>query len=886
MEMCVSYALSSTYRVQLHAGFNFEAASEIADYISKLGVSHLYASPYLQTAPGSTHGYDVADFRSVNRELGGASAHQQFCRRLSECGLGQILDIVPNHIALAQENPYWWDVLENGPESRYAEYFDLDWETGEPRLRNKVLLPVLADQYGVMLSKGSIQIERKGTRFEVNSSGNKLPIASSSMEAFLNPAAHALNSDTLGYISDALGSLTLQDRTDRPALLKRQRDRAVLLAALDRLLAEDGAAVKQIDEAIASINTDVDALDAFLQKQVYRLAYWRVSDQDLGYRRFFDINSLIGLRVERSNVFLDTHALILEWLRSGLLSGVRIDHIDGLRDPARYLERLREEALSAYIAVEKILGRDETLPDNWPVAGTTGYEFIRIVNGLLISPEGLNAIDRIYEAFIGQQVDYSMLAHDKKLAVTLEALGSDVNRLTAIFVEICEGDRDHRDYTRGEMRNAIREIAACFPIYRTYVSPERGDVREFDAAVIQAAITAARQRRADIDPGLFDFMSDVLLLRRRGQNEAEFVLRFQQFTSPVMAKGVEDTALYCYNRLIGVNEVGSDPGYPVVTIDEFHRFNAYNQEHHPLGMLTTSTHDTKRGEDVRARLAVLTETPAEFASAIDRWSALNNKYRQDNLPDPNTEYFYYQTLIGAWPISADRASAYMQKAAREAKQNTSWTRQDQNFEAILNDFVRETLSSREFCADVDIFIQLIENAARSNSLAQTLLKYTSPGVPDLYQGSELWDHRLVDPDNRTPVDFELRRAMLENMQTINVDSVLDRMDEGMPKLWTIHHALRVRKMHPECFGALGTYTPLIGDGARSQHVVAFQRGDCVVAVAPRLSLEMAGGWQETTIVLPEGQWRNELTGDSVRGCLARVQTLLSRFPVALLTRER
>lgn len=876
---------SSTYRLQLHTEFDFDRAIAVLDYLAALGVSHVYASPYLQAAPGSMHGYDVVDHKSVNRELGGAAAHKRFCDRLEKFGLGQILDIVPNHMSIAENNRYWWDVLENGPQSRYAQYFDIDWESGEARMRNKILLPILEDQYGLVLAGGSVKITRNGTRLELLCGTTHLPVAPHSMASFLLHAAEICHSDTLGFIADSLVSLAPQEGNEPEAMARQRRDRGVLFDLLDRTFAEKPETLGCLDVAIEKANADTDALDAFLQLQNYRIAYWRAADEDLGYRRFFDVNSLIGLRVERKAVFDETHALILEWLRNGVLDGVRVDHPDGLRDPQRYFERLRDAAPGAWIVAEKILARNEPLRESWPIDGTTGYDFLNMVNGLLVSPEGLSMLNELYQSLFPEPVDYRALVRDKKIAVMQEGLGSDVNRLTSIFLEICDRDRDHRDYSRADIRRAIREIAAGFVVYRTYINPDADEVHDIDAAVIQGALDTAIQNRSDLDAGLLHFVADVLLMRSRGELESEFLLRFQQFTGPVMAKGFEDTVLYCYNRLVGLNEVGSDPYAGTVSIEEFHRYNAHIQRDHPSAMVTLTTHDTKRGEDVRARLAVLSEVPARFGSAIARWLSLNSVHRTENMPDPNTEYLFYQTLIGAWPISVERTLAYMQKATREAKQKTSWTHNDEKFESSLQDFIRKALASKEFIAELEVFVEEIQQAGRTNSLAQTLLKYTVPGVPDLYQGSELWDHRLVDPDNRAPVDFEQRRKLLQEMKDMSAEGVLSRMEDGLPKLWTIHRALETRAAYPQCFGQDGRYEPLLANGRQADHVVAFLRGDRIVTVVPRLTVAAQDGWDDTNIELPPGNWRNVLSNVDMRGGECCIADLLSQFPVALLTLE-
>jgi (1->4)-alpha-D-glucan 1-alpha-D-glucosylmutase len=881
----VSKIRSSTYRLQFHGGFTYADATAIADYIRALGISHIYSSPGLQTAPGSTHGYDVTDFKSVNRELGGEEVHAAFLTKLRDLDLGHLLDIVPNHMSLAQNNPYWRDVLENGPESKYADYFDLDWTTGEARMRNKVLLPILGDQYGVVLKNGDIKLTRNETHFEVTINSTRLPVAPCSLSGVLGSAAQAMSSDTLAFLSDSLSGVSYVENDSHAARRKVQRNSKVLLSLLTRYIAERPESLSTIDNAIASVNSSVDALDEFLQQQHYRLAYWKAANQDLGYRRFFDVNTLIGVRVEREEVFEDTHALILEWLRTGAIDGVRVDHADGLRDPQCYLARLRQRAPEAWIVVEKILARNECFRDSWPVQGTTGYDFLNMVLGLFVSPSGLGVLDEIYQRVLGAPVDYPALVHDAKIAVLHEALGSDVNWLSSLFVDICEQDREHRDHTRADIRHAVREVASCFSVYRTYISPQRNELTELDAAIIHNAVELASQFRPDIDRGLFTFIEDVLLLRKRGVLETDFLLRFQQFTGPVMAKGFEDTSLYRYNRLIGVNDVGSNPCSPVVSIEDFHRYNEQTQKRFPEGLVALSTHDTKRGEDARARLVALSEMPQQFGEAVERWYAMNGKYRLNGAPDPNTEYFYYQTLIGSWPLSEERATRYMEKAARESKEKTSWTKNNHEFEDSLKKFIHDTLADKDFCKEVETLVKLLDATGRRNSLAQTLLKCTVPGVPDLYQGSELWDHRLVDPDNREPVDYELRRRLLSELKQMDATKILEQMESGLPKLWVIHSALEARRRYPECFGPDGEYAPLYATGSGADHVVSFLRGDRVATVVPRLTADNSEDWNCTTLTLPQGKWTNVLSDQAFQGGDLKVGDLLAAFPVALLTKE-
>jgi (1->4)-alpha-D-glucan 1-alpha-D-glucosylmutase len=876
----------STYRLQLHADFKFDDAIEVAGYLKDLGISHVYSSPYLQASPGSMHGYNVVDHEKVNEELGGEEGHRRFCERLKALGLGQVLDIVPNHMATGPENRYWWDVLENGPSSRFASWFDIDWHSDEVKLQNKVLIPVLGDQYGRVLSANELQIEQKCGQFCLRYFDNAFPLAPRSVAIPLTKAARLAGNATLNFIADSLSRLPVPEQPEREAILSRHRDKTVIYDLLRRLCAEEAKIAGAIGEAVDTLNRDPDALDEVLNLQHYRLAYWRTADQELGYRRFFDVNSLIGLRVERQEVFDATHERVLRWVEGGVLDGVRVDHPDGLRDPQQYFERLRARAPEAWIIAEKILEPGEVLRSDWPIEGTSGYDFLNVCNGLLVYGPGLEQLSEAYREFAGESPEFDQLARSLKLNVEREALGSDVNRLTSIFVEVCENNRDRRDYTRAEIRRAVREIASCFGVYRTYVVPSRDQVTDEDRAQIAEAVADAKVSRPDLDPGLLDFIGDVLALRARGPLESEFLLRFQQFTSPVMAKGVEDTAFYCYNRMIGLNEVGGSPGRNGVTVAEFHDYCAQLENSHPYTMNTLATHDTKRGDDVRARLAVLTEIPDGWKATVNRWAESNARLRVGNYPDRNTEYFLYQTIVGAWPIAGDRLTAYMEKAAREAKQLTSWTQQNKEFEDALKGFIEAILGSEEFVADVDRFVAQVKAPGRINGLAQTLLKLTAPGVPDTYQGGELWDLRLVDPDNRAPVDYSARREKLAWLKTgRSAEEIMSRMECGLPKMWVTHRVLELRQSRPEWFGESAAYGPVAASGMRAEHVIAYLRGENVLTCVPRWNALRAGEWDGISIEVPGGRWKNELTGDEFEGGRVQIEEMLRRFPVALWTRQ-
>ena len=894
----VAAAPSSTYRLQLSPSFGFDAAAEVAAYLADLGVSHVYASPLLQAAPGSTHGYDVVDHSRVNAELGGEAGHTRMCDALAAAGLGQVLDVVPNHMAVTgPENSWWWDVLENGPASVYADYFDVDWDPPESKLRHTVLLPVLGDHYGRVLEAGELRLVRDGGSFTVHYHEHAVPVAPRTLDRLLAAAAEDCGSAELESVGAALGRLPPATATDRESVRERHRDKEVLRARLAALCEEDPAVAAAVDARVQAVNGDWDALDALLDRQNYRLAYWRTAGRELDYRRFFDINTLVGVRVEDPQVFDDTHALILEWLGKGVIDGLRIDHPDGLLDPEGYLHRLHDASGGAWVVVEKILEPGERLPSSWPVAGTTGYDFLARVGGLFVDPAGREPMLALYGELTGRSTDFEEVVLAKKHVVLRDILAADLNRLTALFVEVCERNRRYRDYTRHELHEALREVAACFPVYRSYVRPAEACVTDDDVAHVEAAVVAAQARRPDIDAELFGFLADLLLLRHRaeaapglpapvGEAEAELVSRFQQFTGPVMAKGVEDTAFYDYVPLVSLNEVGASPGDWGISVEEFHRSCAETARLWPGSMLATSTHDTKRSEDVRARLHLLSEIPDTWAGAVRRWAAANQRHRAGlDRPDANAEYLLYQTLVGAWPLSADRAVAYMEKASKEAKVHTSWIDPDPEYDAALRAFVEGVLGDEAFGAELAAFVEPLVEPGRVTSLAQVLVKLTAPGVPDTYQGTELWDLSLVDPDNRRPVDFAARRQLLSELAGLDAAAVWARADDGLPKLKVVTEALHLRRSRPEALGPGGAYTPLVATGDRAGNVVAFGRGGDVVTVVPRLVLGLEGDWGDTAVGVPSGRWRNVLDGTGLPGGAASLAELLSRFPVALLARE-
>jgi (1->4)-alpha-D-glucan 1-alpha-D-glucosylmutase len=905
----------ATYRVQLHAGFTFDDVAGLAGYLADLGVTHAYCSPYLQSVPGSLHGYDVVDHHRLDADRGGEEGFARMVAALAAHGLSHVADIVPNHMAAHPRSNAWlWDVLENGPSSRWALFFDIDWNPPDERLRERVLLPVLGDHYGRVLEAGGITVERDGGSFLVRAGEVVVPVSPRTLDDLLAQAATASGSDELASIAVALGRLPPASATDEASVEERHRDKEVLRAALARLLEEDPRLAEDVDCAVADLNASPDALDELLQRQNYRLAHWKVAGQELDYRRFFDVADLVALRTEDPRVFAATHELILALVAEGAVAGLRIDHPDGLRDPHGYFARLSQRARpGVWIVAEKILSGGEELPAGWAaagLAGTTGYEFLNLVTGLFVDPAAEGALTKLYAELTGEPAEFGTVAAECKDLVLRQTLAADVNRITNLLLVVGERHRRARDFTRRDLYQAVREVAASLDVYRTYVRPG-ADPDPADVARLEAAAAAAAERRPDVDPDVFPFLLDVLALRLPSDTvAAEVAMRFQQLTGPVMAKGVEDTAFYRYHRLVALNEVGGEPGRFGRGVDEFHAHNSMVARSWPASMLTTSTHDTKRSEDVRARLVLLSEIPDRWAEAVRRWAAANERHRSPGgAPDRNLEYLVYQTLVGAWPIGVDRLLAYVEKAAKEAKQHTSWTDPDPGYEAAVRSFVEGVMADDAFLADLAGFVAPLVRATRVTSLAQTLLKLTAPGVPDVYQGCELWDHSLVDPDNRRPVDYELRRRALAAVRDVGPEEAWGRFaEEGGVKLWLIRRALAVRARRAAAFGGEGGYQPLAASGPQAERVVAYARGGPdVVVLVPRLALglEAAGGWGGTVLALPPGRWRDALgNGPVVEGPVAKgpvvegpvvegpvvegpvaVADLLARFPVALLERD-
>ncbi len=810
----------ATYRVQLHAGFTFDDARAIVPYLRDLGISHLFCSPVLQAAAGSTHGYDVVDHGRVSAELGGEEAWLRLTDAVRDHGMGTVLDIVPNHMAIGEGNRWWWDVLTHGRASEFAPFFDIEWDPPESRLRDVILLPVLADHYGRVLEAGGIR---------------------------------------------------LAVRDDRPIVLAAERSFPLDPASVD---AVGGASLVASVEAL---NADVDALDALLNRQHYRLAHWRAASRDLGYRRFFDIDDLVGLRVEDERVFAETHALPLRWVAEGRVDGLRIDHPDGLRDPAGYFTRLRAAAPDAWIVAEKILELDEALPPDWPVDGTTGYGFANLATGLQVAPAAEATMTELWTSLADAGPEWETVVAGARAEVLSTVLGSDVNRLTDLFLAVCEAHRRYRDFTRHELHHALRATAAALPVYRTYVRAADGFVAPGDAALISKMVERAAAGRPDLDPELFELLGRVLRLELDGPLAHELAMRFQQLTPPAMAKGVEDTSFYRHHRLVALNEVGGDPGRFGVSAGDFHGAMQEAARTWPAAGLVLSTHDTKRSADVRARLAIVTADPAGWRVLVERWIELSAAYRTDSeRPTDADAYLLLQVLVGAWPIDADRAAAYMAKATHEAKLRTSWTAPDAAYDAAVVRFVRESLADASVVGVLEAFVADLAEAGWRAALAQVTLHLTAPGVPDIYQGGELWDLALVDPDNRRPVDYDVRRRLLDEAGDLGPSAAWERRDGGMPKLWLHRRLLELRARRPDAFAPGASYEPIRADGT-----IAYVRGGAVVVAVPLVPVTTS---PDVELRLPAGEW-TALDGATLRGPTT-LGDLFEAFPVAVLERAR
>lgn len=986
------YVPVSTYRVQFHSGFRFADAAALVPYLHRLGITTCYSSPYLMAEPGSTHGYDICDHNRLNPELGTAEDYESFVAALEAHGMAQTLDFVPNHMGIdPSTNPWWHDVLENGPSSIFASYFDIDWFPLKKELRVKVLLPILGDQYGLVLERGELQLAYENGGLVLIYAGRRLPVNPRQATKLYRYGLEELE-NRLGegdpYLREflsiitALKNLPPYQETDPERIAERRREKEVARERLARLVEESDEISGHIQRALEVFNgqpgrpESFDLLHDLLEAQAYRLAYWRTAADEINYRRFFDINALAGIRMERQEVFDATHVLVGELIRTGKVRGLRLDHPDGLFDPQQYFERLQfladkvrpegvDPTCGLYVTAEKILSRSEELPQSWPICGTTGYKFLNELNGLFVDSRRVRDMGRIYRRVSGLKSSFEQIVYEAKKLITESALSSELNVLADALNRISEGNRRSRDFTLTSLRKVLQEVVACFPVYRTYVGPN-GWTSE-DRRAIVTAIDRARRRNPTMESSIFDFLLEVLLPRDPGQSDQEdgswarrrdgyppadiarleerlsFSMKFQQYTAPVQAKGVEDTAFYRYNLLVSLNEVGGDPGRFGRSVEEFHATNRRRLERWPFEALATSTHDTKLGEDVRARIDALSEIPEEWGRMLTRAMRINTgNRRQANgvmAPDRNDEYRFYQVLLGLLPPqpeidTAGEAAApasvppeivarlrdYMQKAIKEAKVHTSWINPNEAYDQGVTQFVEAALTgptAPKFLAAIDPIRRRVARLGALNSMSQLVLKLTVPGVPDIYRGAELWDLSLVDPDNRRPLDYGLRKSLLEAMeetvartevdarspdtkrQEAEVIDLLCNWWDGRIKMFLTAAGLRLRRSRPQLF-LRGDYVPLWPEVDVPADIVSFARllgNEAVVVAVPRLTARLAverfpvgPAWGASQLPLPEAlagrTWRNVFTGARIDGRTSlEVGEVFRACPVAILWAE-
>jgi len=901
------------------------------------------------------HGYDIIDHHHLNPEIGTAEDYERLVAALHEHGMGQILDIVPNHMGvMGSDNAWWLDVLENGESSAYAEFFDIDWEPLKDELQGKVLLPVLGDQYGTVLDRGELQLAfdpEKG-EFSLWYFQHRFPVNPREYPRILSPAAEQFEARSesageedlleLQSLISAFGHLPGRTETSPDARAERTRDKEIHKRRFAALCARSHPVMASVEQSVRKINgtagdsSSFDPLHELIKAQAFRLAYWRVAADDINYRRFFDVNDLAALRQENPEVFHQTHEFVLRLLREGKIDGLRIDHPDGLSNPRQYFEQLQcgmeagteSNAKTHYILAEKILTGQEQLSEDWLIDGTTGYEFSNLVNGLFVDSESERSLTQVYWSFVGERPGFPELAYQCKKLVMDRSLNSELNVLANHLSRIALADRHTCDFTLKSLRDVLTEIVACFPVYRTYITEQQ--VSAGDEKYITEAVECAREKASAPDRSVYDFVREVLLTRQAEghpdyyrKSVDHFAMRFQQYTSAVMAKGLEDTSFYRYHRLVSLNDVGGNPVEFGTSPEGFHAAMRERAERWPHALLATSTHDSKRSEDVRARINVLSEMPDVWRECVARWREMNRGHkRADQIPTANDEYLLYQTLVGAWPVRAEgellpenfmeRTTAYMLKAVREAKENTSWANPSQEYESALTEFVEAVLRSQEFRRAFVPFERAISHFGMLNGLAQTVIKLTAPGVPDIYQGNELWTFSLVDPDNRRPVNYADRVRVLDEFvrATEKADclcgfarKLADDLGEGRNKAYVTWRTLRFRNKNPDLF-LRGDYIPLESRGTNAKHVVAFGRklGDSqVVVVVPRLSARLVRGelrqpvgksvWRDTKLAVPipaGGCLRNVFTGERLSSAEAnqRVEldlaSVLANFPMAVL----
>ncbi len=955
----------STYRLQFNNSFTFLDAAQLIPYLHQLGITDCYASPYLKATPGSPHGYDVVDPTVLNPEIGTETDYQVFITTLHDHEMGQLLDVVPNHMGIAASTNTWWqDVLENGPSSHYATFFDIDWTPVKPELENRVLLPILGDQYGIILENQEIVLHYDDGQFFLRYYEHRLPLDPSTWTNILSlrqdDLIHILGESSphlqeYQSIITALSHLPGRTETDPERIAERYREKEVIRRRLSSVVSEHEPLKFFLTEILHVLNgsknspSSFDLLDELVSNQAYRLAFWRVAGEEINYRRFFDINQLAAIRMEQPAVFQEAQQKIFDLVSSGAVNGLRIDHVDGLYDPQGYLAQWQTWAAQQfhtlpdtqgrvfYLLVEKILGTGEQLNPEWPVHGTTGYGFLSLVNHLFVHPSHQRQLEQIYTRFTKQPFHYEdLIYHCKKLIMT-SSMAGEINALGHELNVLSEQNRRSRDFTLNSLIYAIREIIACFSVYRTYIRPNSNEaITDRDRAYIRLAVARAKRRNPALSNLVFDFIRDVLM-NTTPQNSAPldwdiirpFVMKFQQTTSPVTAKGVEDTAFYQYNRLTSLNEVGGEPQHFGLTVSTFHHSMQERAEHWPWSLSSTSTHDTKRSEDIRARINVLSEIPTEWRNRLRTWNRLNKKaahrLEEQLVPSRNEEYLMYQTLLGVWPFGSisdagrvqllERLQTYMIKALREAKVTSSWLNPDEAYEHAVLKFLARILSPKEKNAFLEDFLPFQSRVASYgiyNSLSQVLIKTLAPGVPDFYQGTELWDLTLVDPDNRGLVDFAFYKNRLAELQDLQqqlnpvelIQFLFKHADNGLIKMHMTQTTLQYRKYHSSLF-LHGTYCPLEVHGERAEHICGFLRQDdhkACLAIFPRLLTQIIPDpttlpvgetvWGKTRISLPPSlgtqSFRNVFTQEIVAPqnesdmLELPIATLFSHYPFALL----
>lgn len=927
----------TTYRLQFSPEFTFDSATSALPYLVSLGISNIYASPIFKAVDGSVHGYDVVDQNCINPELGGYEKFHSLCSQARALELGWLQDIVPNHMAFDCRNQFLSDVFEKGQRSQYASFFDIDWEHSYENIKGRVLAPFLGGFYGESLEKGELRLDFTPNGFVLRYFGLTFPIAIETYQTILSYRKRRLREELgedhpdfikflgLLYVTRTLTSgEESEEINDQARFVKRMLWEMYTSSKQFRNFLEQNLL---IFNGTPGIPESFNLLDELLSRQVFRLSYWKIATKEINYRRFFNINSLISLRLENREVFDQTHSMIFDLVKSRKITGLRIDHLDGLYDPRTYLDWIHECVPDCYVIVEKILGPDEELPEDFIAHGSTGYDFVNFVNGLFVAKHHEKSINRIYHSFIGTRIGFQTLLEERKRLISFEHMAGDINNLVQQLKSASSRDRHGSDITQYGLRRGLMEIMVAFPIYRTYISD--GHYSQTDRNTVEAAVKRAIQNNPALTPEL-DFMRKFLLLDyplySQEANQMEwlnFVMRLQQFTGPLMAKALEDTSFYVYNRLISINEVGGDPGTFGQSVSDFHGFIKRRFNRWPASLNTTSTHDTKRGEDSRARINVLSEMPNEWEMALKRWNRLNKtkktKIDGQSFPDRNDEYFLYQSLIGALPPGefdhagfVERMKAYVVKAVREAKIHTAWIRPDTDYEQAFVSFVENILEEspeNSFLQDFMSFTKRIARAGMLNSLSQTLIKLTAPGVPDFYQGTELWDLNLVDPDNRRTVNFQKRSQMLDWIKTEfqnNPSSLLNKLmsepENGAIKLFVIWRGLQLRRLMPELFRH-GFYLPLEARGTRAKNVIAFARinnAQLTVTVVPRLCSTLFSGdsmtagtdvWADSVIHAPKMErairLKNVFTGENLMSTgKIRLDQAIGSFPVGLFVNSQ